>query len=165
MSVPIYLFILEKDKNMKNLIYILFILVITGCSIAVDGTMRDNEGNIMRSSEAEIREAQSLLLSEDVVDKLAEKDEGAVLFDGKVVSVNINPSGLYVTLFDVDKLLFGDLKGEETVLIYSPSPGNTGIDFKQGEKYRVFCVDYGTQYRTWDWMGTVKLGDKGDGTL
>ena len=143
----------------KKILFFFISLLIFGCTLNEDGTLRDSEGNIFSASETEIVESQRTLLHDQVPKNLPASADGGVLFDGKVVSVIINPNGLYATTFEVHKVLFGDLEGKERIIIYSPSPENTGIDFREGGKYRVFSVDLNGAYRTWDWLGTVKLDD------
>ena len=143
--------------TIKNFLLLLLIMFIVGCAISEDGTLRDSEGNIVSAPETEIVEAQRILLNAKIPEDLPNSADGGVLFDGKVMRVDINPSGLYTTLFEVDKVLFGDLKGEQRIIIYSPSPQKTGIDFKEGETYRVFSVYLEGAFRTWDWLGTIRL--------
>lgn len=145
--------------KINNLLFFLIIMFIVGCAINEDGTLRDNKGNILSSSKTEIEETQRALLNAQAPNNLPNSAEGGVLFDGKVVWVDINPMGLYSTLFEVDNILFGDLKGEKKIIIYSPSPPKTGIDFKKGEIYRVFTVYLNGAYRTWDWLGTFRVDD------
>ena len=145
--------------KINNLLFFLIIMFIVGCAINEDGILRDNKGNILSSSKTEIEETQRALLNAQAPNNLPNSAEGGVLFDGKVVWVDINPMGLYSTLFEVDNILFGDLKGEQKIIIYSPSPQKTGIDFKKGEIYRVFTVYLNGAYRTWDWLGTFRVDD------
>lgn len=130
-----------------------------GCSINEDGVLRDYEGNILSATEKEIAEAQRTLLKASTPKDLPKSAEGGVLFDGKIASVKVTNSGLYITLFDINKIILGDLEGRKSITIYSPSPGETGIDFKEGEIYRVYAVYLDRKFRTWDWLGTVKLID------
>ncbi|NDY43316.1 hypothetical protein G3N55_10745 [Dissulfurirhabdus thermomarina] len=143
--------------NLKVLLLMFMATFIVGCAISEDGTLRDSKGVIVSSSKEEISQTQRTLLNEEIPNNLPASAEGGVIFDGKVISVDINPSGLYTTLFEVDRVLFGDLKGEKKVVVRSPSPNKTGIDFKKGETYRVFAVYLDGSYRTWDWLGSVKI--------
>ena len=136
---------------------------IAGCSISTDGTFRDRDGNVVSASPSEISETQRTVLSAKIPADLPESAEGGVLFDGKVESVEVTASGLRKTLFAVDRVIYGDLEGRKQLMIYSPPPGKTGIDFKSGEVYRVFTVYLDGAYRTWDWLGTVRLNNRGLG--
>lgn len=132
------------------------------CSIDKEGMLRDYEGNILSATESEIAETQRTLLQAKIPTDLPKSGEGGVLFDGKIVSVKITDDGLYITLFDIDKVILGDLKEGKRITIYSPSPGKTGIDFRKGEIYRVYAVYLQNAFRTWDWLGTVKLISPGN---
>lgn len=142
------------SKNILTILCLYFFMF--GCSINEDGILRDHEGNILSATELEIAETQHTLLKSKTPKDLPKSAEGGVLFDGKVVSVNITNAGLYITSFEIDKVILGDLK-EKNITIYSPSPDKTGIDFREGEIYRVYAMFLEDKYRTWDWLGTVKL--------
>lgn len=152
----------HKVKYMKiiNLLLLFVIMFFIGCSVSnKDGTFRDRDGNILSATETEIEEAQRTLLNAQTHEDLPESAEGGVLLDGKVVSVKVTIAGSYMTLFKIDRILFGDFEGKE-IIIHSPSPQKMGINFKEGEIYRVFAVYLEGAYRTWDWLGTVKLDEK-----
>lgn len=133
------------------------VIYLFGCSVDKDGMLRDYEGNIISATEPEIAEAQRTLLQAKTPKDLPDSAEGAEIFDGNVVSVEVTDDGLYITSFDIDKVILGDLKAGGRITIFSPSPRKTGIDFKKGEMYRVYAVYLEGAFRTWDWLGTVKL--------
>ncbi|MFH2067334.1 MAG: hypothetical protein ABIK15_19190 [Pseudomonadota bacterium] len=147
----------KKIKELARISAICICMFIFCCGVHEDGTLRGSEGEIISASKDEILKTQSIILDKKIPDNLPKSADGSVLFDGKVISVSVNPNGLYATTFKVDKVLFGKLDNKHDLTVYSPSPHNTGIDFKTGEIYRVLAVDFKGIYRTWDWLGTVKI--------
>ena len=137
---------------------LLCVTMLLGCDVGDDGAIRGQKGQILLATEAEIKKAQDFLLTANYPEDMPETAEGGVVFDGAVISVRQIPeTGLYMTEFEIRKILFGELNNEEQITIHSPAVEKGGIEFKIGAMYRVFTVFIDGFYRTWSSTGTTLI--------
>jgi hypothetical protein len=148
------------NDRINFLAHIACLLLLVGCGVYDDGTIRNMDGRIVVGDPAHVREAQRRMLEGQYPDPevVPPTGEGGTVFDGLVSSLTIEENGLHITKFDVQEILYGNLDDANEVTIYSPSPLKGGVDFQIGKKYRVFTAKIQDKYRTWNWTGTVELG-------
>ncbi len=142
---------------MRSLVLCFGVIFMASCSLGKDGEMRDYKGEILVATDEEIVTAQKAVINANSPEDLPDKAEGGVLFEGKVLSVKRTIKGLLIVQFDIENIIFGELVNNEKVSIHTSSSEKTGINFKEGEVYRVFAIFLEGEYRTWNWLGTVKL--------
>lgn len=131
-------------------------VLISGC-ISDDGSISWVDGTTLKSDENEIKRKQEVLLNAKSSEDFPDSAEGGIVFDGMVTTIDVKDSGLSITKFNIEKVLYGQLENKKQITIYSPPTQKGGIDFQMGKRYRVYTVYLKDAYRTWAFTGTVRL--------
>ena len=147
-----------------NLVLIYSLIVATfliyGCVNVSDGSVRWLNTEILKANDDEIARKQKMLLNMTFLENEKNNFEKEIVFDGCILELEKDSkTGLNKSYFQINNLLFGNYSGD-TIIIFSPSVDNGGIDFVVKKYYRVMAVYLKNGYRTWASTGTVEVNSE-----
>ncbi len=143
---------------MKTPVFLLIYFLVpffSACTIHDDGSMRSNSGEIIRFSEKEVLENRKQLLNPDPkeIEKMEmDSSDTTSLFDGNVISIEIQDNGLRIVNIEINRVIAGIIKNRKKIQVLTPDPEKGGMNFEVGKNYRVLTMFLDDKYRTWDWL-------------